>query len=146
MEQLRVAHASLPHNRLIAEAFFYAGYIEKWGSGTLKVIRECVTNDFPEPEYFEDMGMFGVTFSKDIYTEEYLRTLDLNKRQIKAVIYAKDEGKITNKEYQEVAGVKERLATMELNDLVSKAILEKYGTTGRGTYYVCRNKAAKAAE
>ena len=146
LEQLKVAHPSLPHNRLIAEAFFYAGYIEKWGSGTLKVISECVTNDFPEPEYFEDMGMFGVTFSKDIYTEEYLRNLDLNKRQIKAVIYARDEGKITNKEYQEVAGVKERLATMELNDLVSKAILEKYGTTGRGTYYVCRNKAAKAAE
>jgi len=146
LEQLKVAHPSLPHNRLIAEAFFYAGYIEKWGSGTLKVISECVTNDFPEPEYFEDMGMFGVTFSKDIYTEEYLRNLDLNKRQIKAVIYARDEGKITNKEYQEVAGVKERLATMELNDLVSKAILEKYGTTGRGTYYACRNKAAKAAE
>ncbi|MEA1928066.1 MAG: hypothetical protein U9N73_07645 [Candidatus Auribacterota bacterium] len=50
-------------------------------------------------------------------------------------MYAKEKGKITNKEYQEVAGVKERLATMELNDLVSKAILEKCGTTGRGTYY-----------
>ncbi len=145
LEQLKIAHPSLPHNRLIAEAFFYAGYIEKWGSGTLKVISECVTNGFPEPEYFEGMGMFGVTFNKDIYTEEYLRNFDLNERQIKAVIYAKDEGKITNKEYQEVAGVKERLATMELNDLVSKAILEKYGTTGRGTYYVCRNKGAKAA-
>ena len=28
-------------------------------------------------------------FMKDIYTEEYLRNLGLNERQIKAVVYAK---------------------------------------------------------
>jgi len=28
LEQLKIAHPSLPHNRFIAEAFFYVGYIE----------------------------------------------------------------------------------------------------------------------
>jgi ATP-dependent DNA helicase RecG len=39
---------------------------------------------------------------KDIYTEEYLRNLGLNERQIKAVVYAKKNGRITNKEYQKI--------------------------------------------
>ncbi len=39
-------------------------------------------------------------FMKDIYTEEYLRNLGLHERQIKAVVYAKKNGRITNKEYQ----------------------------------------------
>ena len=32
-----------------------------------------------------------------------------------------------------MANVKERLATIELNNLVEKKILQKFGTTGRGT-------------
>jgi len=31
-----------------------------------------------------------------------------------------------------------RLATIELNDMVNKRILEKFGTTGRGIYYSLR--------
>jgi ATP-dependent DNA helicase RecG len=50
-----------------------------------------------------------------------------------------------NKEYQNVANVKERLATIELNDLVEKKILQKFGTTGRGTYYTVL-KAQKPQE
>jgi ATP-dependent DNA helicase RecG len=58
------------------------------------------------------------------------------------MVYVKEKGKITNKEYQEIAGVRERSATIELNDLANKNILHKFGTTGRGTYYA----AVKAQE
>ena len=136
LEQLKIAHPSLPHNRLIAEAFFYAGYIEKWGSGTLKVINECVTNGFPEPEYFEDMGMFGVTFSKDIYTEEYLRNLDLNERQVNAVMYVKEKGVITNSKYQELTGVSQMTAFRDLRFIVKKKVFLMLGKVGRGTKYI----------
>jgi len=50
-------------------------------------------------------------------------------------MYVKKEGKITNKEYQKIAGIKERLSTIELNALVEKKVFQKFGTTGRGTYY-----------
>jgi ATP-dependent DNA helicase RecG len=69
--------------------------------------------------------------------------LDLNERQIKGIIHIKEKGKITNKEYRELSGIKDRLATIELNDMVDKKILKKFGTTGRGTYYSLR-KAQKA--
>lgn len=40
---------------------------------------------------------FTLLFMKDIYTEEYLRNLGLNERQIKAVMYVKEKGRITNR-------------------------------------------------
>ena len=36
---------------------------------------------------------------KDFYTSERLQSLGLNKRQIKAVLYVKERGRITNREY-----------------------------------------------
>ncbi len=75
-------------------------------------------------------------FRKDIYTEEYLRKLGLNERQIKAAFYVKKRGKITNKEYQELTGVSKPTATTDLRYLVQKEIFYKLGVTGRGTGYV----------
>ena len=39
-EKLLIEHDSIPRNRKIAEAFFYCGLIEQWGSGTLRIIEE----------------------------------------------------------------------------------------------------------
>jgi ATP-dependent DNA helicase RecG len=61
--------------------------------------------------------------------------MGLNERQIKSVIYVKEKGKITNKEYQIINGIKERMATIELNELVEKGIFQKFGKTGKGTFY-----------
>ena len=72
---------------------------------------------------------------RDIYSEDYLRKLGLNERQIKAVLYVKEKGSITNKEYQKLFGVSEATATRDLKELVKRGILEKIGVTGKGTYY-----------
>ncbi len=77
-------------------------------------------------------------FRKGIFNEESLRGLGLNDRQIEAFFYVKEKGQITNKEYQELCNVKDRLATMELKDLVNKDVFKKIGTTGKGTYYIIR--------
>ena len=135
LEQLKANHPSRPHNRLIAEAFFYAGYIEKWGGGTLKIIRECTDSGLPEPEFSEDMGMFGVTFRKDIFTEKNLRELGLNDRQIKAVMYVKERKQITNREYQQINDVSRQMATIDLSSLVKKTLLIRTGKAGRGIAY-----------
>ena len=95
-------HKSVTRNKLIAQIFYDIGYIEKYGSGTIKIINLCKQNGLPSPEFKEVFGGFSVIFRKDIYTEEYLHRVGLNERQIKAVMYAKEKGKITNREYQEL--------------------------------------------
>jgi ATP-dependent DNA helicase RecG len=135
LEELKKEHSSYPRNPLIANAFYLAGFIERWGSGTERMVQLCMEQGLPEPEYKEEFGGFSVYFYKDIYTEENLRKMGLNERQIRAVMYVKQKGKITNKEYQIINGIKERMATLELNQLVERGIFRRVGTTGKGTFY-----------
>ncbi len=77
-----------------------------------------------------------VTFYKDKWSEENLRKLDLNERQIKAVLYVTENGKITNNAYRElIKDISRITATRDLTNLVEKNILKRLGITGRGTEY-----------
>ncbi|MBE8540162.1 ATP-binding protein [Geoglobus acetivorans] len=146
VDMLKREHPSIPRNRLLATVFYFAGLIEKWGSGTKRIVELCKEQGLPEPDFKEEMGGFSVVFYKDIYTEEHLRKLGLNERQIKAVMYVKERGRITNKEYRELCKVSERTATRDLSHLVSVGIFRQIGTTGRGTEYkLSRHNDAKDA-
>lgn len=133
-------HQSVIRNQLIAQVFYDIGFIEKYGSGTAKIIELCKKHGLPLPEFKEVFNGFMVIFRKDVYTEEYLKKLGLNERQIKAVFYVKEKGKITNKEYQKLCGVKKRQATNDLKELESKGIFERIGTTGKGVYYTLKGQ------
>ncbi|OQC17177.1 MAG: Divergent AAA domain protein [Firmicutes bacterium ADurb.Bin080] len=141
IEQLKEKHSGRQRNPLIATVFYYANFIESWGSGTLKMINLCKEQNLPEPEFAEQkegLGQFTVVFHKDIFNEEELRKRGLNERQIKAVKYVKEKGKITNREYQEISKISERTATRDLFDLVIKKIFVQVGSTGKGTNYILK--------
>ncbi len=139
IEQLKEKHSGRQRNPLIAAVFYYANLIESWGSGILKMITLCKEQNLPEPEFVErkgGLGEFTVVFHKDIFNEEELRKRGLNERQIKAVMYVKEKGKITNKEYQQLMQVSKAMATIELSDLVTKQVFLRKGVTGKGTQYL----------
>jgi len=143
LEQLRApSHPSVLRNPLVARVFYSAGLIEQWGTGTTRILEWCREAGLPEPEFREEAGGFRVVFLKDPFTPERLRAMGLNERQVKAVLHVKQHGSIGNKEYQELTGARERTATLELGDLVKKGVLDRIGTTGRGTRYAAR-KAQK---
>ncbi len=136
IENLMQKHSSIPYNPDIANAFFRAGLVESWGRGTIKIIEQCKEHGLPKPE-FENSGKdFWLIFRKDIYNEISLKKLGINERQIRAVLYAKENNKISNKEYQSINNVSKRTATNDLTELVEKfKILNKIGTSGAGIYY-----------
>ena len=76
-----------------------------------------------------------VTLFKDNLTEEQLMKLGLNARQVKAVSYMKEKGKITNAEYQEINNVSKRTATNDLTELVTKYRLANNTGYGAGSFY-----------
>jgi len=135
IEDLKKEHASRPRNKLIAMTFYYAGLIERWGTGTKRIVDLCKEQGLPEPEFKEEFGGFSVVFWKDIYNEEYLRKLGLSERQIKAVLYVKENGKITNREYQEINNCSRNTASNDLKKLVLKGVLKESGKKGAGSYY-----------
>jgi len=67
-----------------------------------------------------------VEFRKDIYTEEYLRSLGLNERQIKAVDHIKANKIINLSSYKAlIKNVSEKTLYRDLQELVDKRILKK---------------------
>lgn len=136
VETLQNKHSSVPRNPDISNAFFRIGYVESWGRGIRKMNEQCSVAGLPQPLYYYESSGFWVVFRKDLFNVEDLRLKGLNERQIKAVMYVKDNGRITNKEYQEINKISKRTATSDLAELVSRYnLLENIGA-GAGSHYL----------
>jgi predicted HTH transcriptional regulator len=150
IEDLRKPHTSHPNNPLLSGILYLANYIQKAGSGIPEMIKQCRNMDLPEPEFVSIRGVeFRAIMARDIFTENMISKLGLNERQIKAVKYVKEKGRITNKEYREICQTSERTATRDLTRLVILKVFEQIGITGKGTEYKLRrhkgaNDATKA--
>jgi ATP-dependent DNA helicase RecG len=134
IKNLLVKHASRPYNPDIAIALFRSGYIESWGRGTIKIIKECKQAGIPEPVFSYDSSDITVEFKKDIFNLEYFTSINLNERQINALKYLKESLRITNKVYQEINKTSSRTAVRDLKLLVNKGIIKQKGLK-KGAYY-----------
>lgn len=139
VEKLLTKYPSKPYNPDIANALFRSGYIESWGRGTIKIINECIQFGIPQPKYYYDMSGFWVEFRKDSFNIEHFESLGLNQRQIEALKYVKEKGKITNSEYQSINDCSRNTASNDLTELVNKELLESSGQKGAGAYYILKN-------
>lgn len=144
VNDLRKSHTSHPRNPLIANVLYFADYIQKAGSGTIEMIKQCRAKGLPEPEFVATRHEFRTILARDLFTETTLAKTGLNERQLKAVKHVKEKGSISNKIYREICSTSERTATRDLAELVSLKVLEQIGITGKGTEYkLRRHKDAK---
>jgi len=128
VESLKTNHLSRPRNKLLAETFYYAGFIEAWGRGTLKILEKCAEQDLPEPDFTEENGVMTVTFYKDKWNKKNLKKLGLNERQIKAVGHIKENKTINLSSYEGlIKNISEKALYRDLQDLVDKKILKEIG-------------------
>jgi ATP-dependent DNA helicase RecG len=134
LEALKRSHKSKPRNLLIADVCFKGGLIDAWGRGTISIIDACKDAGLPEPELKEEDGGFMVTLFKNQLTEEQLKKLGLNERQIDAILFYREKGKITSSEYAERYKITDRTARNDLNELVENELLAKQGETNQSRY------------
>ena len=142
IDKLRLPHASIPRNPLLADPLFLVRYIEKAGTGTLDMIARCREAGLPEPEFRQDGGQFVQTLRRDWLTEAVFTELGLNPRQCKALIAARSERRLTNTRYQEWTGASRATAKRDLDELVKKGVLIATGA-GRGVGYEISVKRLK---
>lgn len=135
LASLKRSHSSRPRNPIIADVAFKGGYIDAWGRGTIKILDTCKEAELPEPEMQEQDGGFIITLFKNILTEEQLTQLGLNGRQMKAVLFVKEKGKITNKDYQLLNDCSRNTASNDLADLVQRGIFKPSDVKGAGAFY-----------
>jgi len=137
VEDLKKPHTSFPSNPFIANALYLADYAQRAGSGTLEMIEQCRDQNSPDPEFVLIRNLeFRTILPRDYLTDRILEQMGINERQVRAVKFVKEKGKITNKEYTILANINSRTSLRDLNDLCDKGVFEKIGITGRGTQYI----------
>ncbi len=126
-------------NPRIVSGLFYWGYIEELGLGIDRMIGEMVRAGHPQPKFIAQPYSFTVI----LYNRQERPPLPMgeppmNERQLKALQYLREHGRITNREYQQLCpGVSPETLRLDLADLVRRGILLKIGEK-RGTYYILK--------
>ena len=59
---MKPTHPSRPRNKLIVQAFFDMGIIERYGSGIKRIKKECDKNGNSYPEWSDQYGEFATTY------------------------------------------------------------------------------------
>jgi ATP-dependent DNA helicase RecG len=134
VEELYQEHPSRPRHPFMARALHRAHIMEHWGTGTLRIVQACIDQGLARPEFRSQMGEFMVCFRSPVAPTELVEAR-LNSRQSRALIYAREKGRITRIEYEELFSVSTRQAVTDLNTLVAQGLLLRVGRT-RATHYV----------
>lgn len=137
VEDLSRPHPSRPHNKLIADVFYKAGFIESWGRGTQRIIDNCVAEGLSAPVYEYKMGFLYLTFmSKQIVESPYvadetLRPLGETLRPLNETLRPSD---MASKRVR-------RMSKAEMMDSIVACCLNAYLTIEEIASFVNRNPA-----
>ena len=129
-------------NPRLVNGLFEWGYIEQLGLGIDRMIEEMVQAGHPQPEFKATPYSFTVVLHRTVVAEPRRAIPEwatgMNERQIRAIQYLKESGRITNREYHELCSdVSPETLRLDLNDLVEKGLVMKIGDK-KGTYYILK--------
>jgi ATP-dependent DNA helicase RecG len=111
------------------------------GLGIDRMIEEMVRSGHPQPEFRATPYSFTVILRRGSGVP--LRPMPewegrMNERQIRALQYIQQYGRITNREYREICpDVSPETLRLDLVDLVDKGLALKIGDK-KGTYYILK--------
>lgn len=126
-------------NPRIVSGLYYWGFIEELGLGIDMMIEEMVNAGHPPPEFKATPYSFTVIL-RNVQERPPLPRweMEMNERQLAAINYIRQHGRITNREYKLLCPhVSAETLRLDLADLVRKGILIKVGDK-RGTYYILK--------
>jgi len=127
-------------NPRIVSGLFQWGYIEELGLGIDRMIEDMVQAGHPPPEFKATPYSFTVTLH-NTHRRRAAPTAwerSMNERQLKALNYVREQGSITNREYQALCpNVSSETLRLDLKDLSERGILLRIGAK-KGTYYILK--------
>uniref|UniRef100_A0A7C1CBY9 HTH deoR-type domain-containing protein n=1 Tax=Thermofilum adornatum TaxID=1365176 RepID=A0A7C1CBY9_9CREN len=126
IEDLKKPHTSILRNPKIANTLYILGYIEKWGIGTLTVIKKCIQNGNGEPTF-----QTNHTFKAEIKSR-YITSTD-NREQL-IIQYLATKKQATRREIEKLLGLKESTVRKILENMQNKGLITKQGTGKKTTY------------
>lgn len=117
------------------------GIVENRGGGVGAIIAAMRKYNLSPPVFKSTLSRFSLTFKNhNLLSQEALKWLGsikitgLKSNQRLALVYVKNEGRITNREYQRLCGVDTIIASRELAEMVQAKVLNMTGSR-RWAYY-----------
>jgi ATP-dependent DNA helicase RecG len=142
IDRLKEKHPSIPKNRLIADIFFKAGYIEAWGRGIHKIVTEFMNAKLPEPIFENYAGGVQVTLLKDL-DRDLDRDLDkdldrgvLTNNQIQILKEIEKNKDITQMELSRIIGINDKNIRNNIKKLKDLGLIERIGNTRTGYWKI----------
>ena len=162
-EQMFMPHRSMPRNKLIANAFYYAGLIEAWGRGFEIITEEFTKDGLAIPTFKEEFGGVTAIIKREIFQAIQLGSRgnakqddpkddpnsgpnDLTDRQLLILGILEDQGQLDdpNKEPETRSsiarklGISESTVKRELAFLSSIGRIKHFGSRSHGRWMVIR--------
>ena len=161
VDTLFATHKSIPYNPLIANAYYYAGFIESWGRGIEKMVKSCKADNIPTPEFDVTAGDINLTFTTipervihmSIESADSINDTDLGQgdknpviddviernKELFSKILTQIERKptITIKELAATIGVSDRQIARKIKELKKLSIIQRAGSD-RGGHWIIR--------
>lgn len=127
-------------NPRLVSGLFQWGYIEELGLGIDRMIEEMLENGHPPPDFEAKPYAFTVRLYNVVERIPSRKkwATNMNERQMKAMSFVEQEGRITNRDYRQLCpDVNPETLRLDLVDLVDKGLLLKIGDK-KGTYYILK--------
>jgi predicted HTH transcriptional regulator len=134
VDDLVKKHLSVPVNPFLARPFYLAGYINQLGYGTRNVVKWCRVAGLPVPKFDPAENRFRVIIWRNWLTDDRIKGLHLNERQVNTIHILKSNLRITNAEYQKLNDVSRATAKRDLDEMVKLGLLKLEGA-GRSAHY-----------
>ena len=137
VENLVEEHYS--RNPRLVNGLFQWGYIEELGLGIDRMIEDMVQAGHPPPVFKAQPYSFTVMLENNRQEPIPAKwTQSTNERQKKALSFVREDGSITNSDYQRLCpNVSSETLRRDLNDLVDRGLLLKIGSK-KGTHYILK--------
>jgi ATP-dependent DNA helicase RecG len=127
-------------NPRLVSGLFQWGYIEELGLGIDRMIEEMLESGHTPPDFEAKPYSFTVRLYNTVERIPSLKKwpTNMNERQMKAMAFLEQEGRITNRDYRTLCpDVNPETLRLDLVDLVDKGLLLKIGDK-KGTYYILK--------
>lgn len=142
ISDLEHEHKSYSRNNLVSNIFYLRNFVEKWGTGTNKMIDSCKDQGLPPPEFREYSGGFSVTFKFKELISPLTTVVDskekLTIRQIEILDILEKNGALTFKNiYMSLdEDITERTLRRDLTIMTEIGILDSSGQTNARVWFV----------
>jgi ATP-dependent DNA helicase RecG len=132
-------------NSRVVKGLYEWRYIEELGLGVDRIYSSMQEQGHPAPDFVADEKTVVVTLKRGVGIVPPLRFapaedtgVRLNERQVKAIQFLKQYGRITNREYRDLCpDVSAETLRLDLADLVDKGAVLKIGDK-KGTFYMLK--------